>query len=198
MDHHKKNLWVPSETTRGHWVEQPADPRCERSLQLTHMHCANLQRSPIAFSTRPDFLMSPPPARHISLSPPFRCRHTLERKCNQCWLLTDFSSWESNFFFMVAVRFIWDNSFSGQLSLIPCAFLMRDILFTCEEWETSAKTPLICAQLQYWQPEWDTFDSSGIFYTLKLFTLWTLWTIWSNFLILDTFLISYVSKGIGN
>ena len=31
MDHHKKNLWVPSETTRGHWVEQPADPRCERS-----------------------------------------------------------------------------------------------------------------------------------------------------------------------
>ena len=70
---------VPGETTWGHWVK-PADPRCGRSLQPTHMHCSNLQRSPIAFSTRPDFLMSPPPTWHISLSPSFWCRRVLERK----------------------------------------------------------------------------------------------------------------------
>ena len=60
----KKTLWGPAETVGRHWV-RPVDPRCERSYLLP---CANLQRSPFAFSTRPDFLLSPPPPSHILTS----------------------------------------------------------------------------------------------------------------------------------
>ena len=55
----KKTLWGSVETAGRHWVH-PADPRCERSSSYL-LTCANLQRSPFAFSSRPNFLMSPSP-----------------------------------------------------------------------------------------------------------------------------------------